>query len=140
MSAPTNYKTIINKSAEEVWHYLTDSIYHPAKYAANVNNCSIIEHHEDYVLRKIYTEFSYKERIEIDYPNSKLKFIFIDHPKFRGCTNYQLKNKSAGICELSIKIDWQTKKEDLLLISDDLLFKLIKNLAINIKEIAEENN
>ncbi len=133
-----NYKTDIKRNCEDLWNYLTDSIYHPERYSANINSNSIIEHNETYVIRKIYKETSYKERIEIDYNNKKLKFVLIDHPRYRGCTNYQITKKNNDECELEVEIDWQTKYANVSEIEDEIFSKIIKNSALNIKEIAEE--
>ena len=133
----SNYSVEVKKSVDEVWNILTDTIYHPDKYIVNVYSNSIIEDNENYVIRKISTEFTYKERIEIDYNNKTLKFVLLNHPIFRGFTYYKINESDGDKVNLQVILDWQIKSEKMNNLTDELFHKFIRNSAKNIKELAE---
>ncbi len=133
----SNYSVEINKTVDEVWNVLTDTIYHPEKCIVNVYSNSIIEDTEKFVVRKIATEFTYKERIEMDYDNRILKFVLLNHPIFRGFTYYKIIKSEQDKVILNVTLDWQIKTDNYKNFSEDLFHKFIKNSAKNIKELAE---
>jgi ribosome-associated toxin RatA of RatAB toxin-antitoxin module len=106
------YSTTVNAPLEKVWQHLILKIEKPENFVPGVSDVLIMEKKEDFVTRKmtITTEENATNLVEkITFIPYKVRFLLIEHPKFDGYVDNDIKPISENETEMTFTINWKDK-------------------------------
>jgi ribosome-associated toxin RatA of RatAB toxin-antitoxin module len=132
------YSVNVNASLEKVWSHLIYKIEKPENFVPGVSNVLILEKNNDFVTRQmtITTEgnpTTLTEKITcIPY---KVRFLLLDHPKFEGYVDNDIKAITDQETELTFTINWKDKVTP----SEINNPEMVKNAVLKTKAYIEEN-
>ena len=132
------YSTIVNASLEKVWQHLILKIEKPENFVPGVSDVIILEKKEDFVTRKmtITTEGNATTLVEkITFVPYKVRFLLLEHPKFEGYVDNDIKPISENETEMTFTINWKDKTTQ----SEFDTQEMVKNAVLKTKTFIENN-
>ena len=132
------YSTIVNASLEKVWQHLILKIEKPENFVPGVSDVIILEKKEDFVTRKmtITTEGNATTLVEkITFIPYKVRFLLLEHPKFDGYVDNDIKAISDNETEITFSINWKDKITQMAFDNQEM----VKNAVLKTKNYIEEN-
>lgn len=132
------YTTIVNASLEKVWQHLILKIEKPENFVPGVSDVIILEKNEDFVTRKmtITVEGNATTLVEkITFIPYKVRFLLLEHPKFEGYVDNDIKSISENETEMTFTINWKDKSTQLEFDNQEML----KNAVLKTKTFIENN-
>lgn len=132
------FTTIVKAPLENVWRHLIFKIENPENFVPGISDVFILEKNDNFVLRKmtITTPDSTTTLSEkITFIPYKVRFLLIEHPKFEGCVDNDIKFVSENETEITFTMNWFDK----ITKSEFDNFELVKNAVIKTKAYIEEN-
>ena len=132
------YSIIVNASLEKVWQHLILKIEKPENFVPGVSDVIILEKKEDFVTRKmtITTEGNATTLVEkITFIPYKVRFLLIEHPKFEGYVDNDIKAISDNETEITFSINWKDKITQMTFDNQEV----VKNAVLKTKKYIEEN-
>jgi ribosome-associated toxin RatA of RatAB toxin-antitoxin module len=132
------YTTIVNASLEKVWQHLILKIEKPENFVPGVSDVIILEKKEDFVTRKmtITVEGNATTLVEkITFIPYKVRFLLLEHPKFEGYVDNDVKAISDNETEMTFTINWKDKSTQLEFDNQEML----KNAVLKTKTFIENN-
>lgn len=132
------FSTVVNASLEKVWEHLIYKIEKPENFVPGVSDVEIIEKKNDFLIRqmKITQESGItilKEKITfIPY---KVRFLLIDHIKFEGYVDNDIKELAINQTEVTFTINWFDKETN----AEVNNYEMVKNAVLKTKNFIEEN-
>ena len=132
------YTTIVNASLEKVWQHLILKIEKPENFVPGVSDVIILEKNEDFVTRKmtITVEGNATTLVEkITFIPYKVRFLLLEHPKFEGYVDNDIKPISENETEMTFSINWKDKTTQLEFDNQEML----KNAVLKTKTFIENN-
>ena len=133
------FTTIVNASLEKVWEHLILKIEKPENFVPGVSDVIILEKNEDFVTRKmtITTAENASTLVEkITFVPYKVRFLIVEHPKFEGYVDNDIKPISENETEMSFTINWKDKTTQSEFDNQEML----KNAVLKTKTFIENNN
>ena len=132
------FSTIVNASLDKVWQHLILKIEKPENFVPGVSDVLILEKKEDFVTRKmtIATEENATTLVEkITFVPYKIMFLLVEHPKFEGYVDNDIKSISENENELTFTINWKDKTNK----TDFDNSEMVKNAVLKTKIYIENN-
>lgn len=132
------FSTTVNAPLEKVWQHLILKIEKPENFVPGVSDVLILEKNEDFVTRKmtITTEENATTLVEkITFIPYKVRFLLIEHPKFEGYVDNDIKVISENETEMTFAINWKDKTTH----SEFDNKEMVKNAVLKTKKYIEEN-
>jgi ribosome-associated toxin RatA of RatAB toxin-antitoxin module len=132
------FSTIVNAPLEKVWKHMLLKIEKPENFVPGVSDVFILEKKEDFVTRKmtITTEESTTTLVEkITFIPYKVRFLLIEHPKFEGYVDNDVKFVSENETEMTFTINWNDKATQ----SEFDNSEMVKNAVLKTKTYIENN-
>lgn len=132
------YTTIVNASLDKVWQHLILKIEKPENFVPGVSDVIILEKNEDFVTRKmtITVEGNATTLVEkITFIPYKVRFLLLEHPKFEGYVDNDIKAISDNETEMTFTINWKDKSTQSEFDNQEML----KNAVLKTKKYIEEN-
>lgn len=132
------YSTTVNAPLEKVWQHLILKIEKPENFVPGVSDVIILEKKEDFVTRKmtITTEENATTLVEkITFVPYKVRFLLIEHPKFEGYVDNDIKPISEDKTEMTFTINWKDKASQ----SEFDNQEMVKSAVLKTKKYIEEN-
>ena len=108
-----SFSSPVKASKETVWELLMDKIQNPDRYLPFVEESTIIECADRWVLRRMKTqEYEVTERISVHEDKLEIIFELMDHPKYTGKVINKVASASGAGSDptLTITHDWQPKE------------------------------
>ena len=133
------FTTIVNASLEKVWQHLILKIEKPENFVPGVSDVIILEKKGDFVTRKmtITTSENATTLVEkITFVPYKVRFLLLEHPKFEGYVDNDIKPISENETEMSFTINWKDKTTQSEFDNQEML----KNAVLKTKNFIENNN
>ncbi len=133
-----HYTTTVNASLEKVWEHLILKIENPENFVPGVSDVLILEKSEDFVTRKmnITVEGNATTLVEkITFVPYKVRFLLLEHPKFDGYVDNDIKAISDNETEMTFTINWKDKTTQ----SEFDNTEMVKNAVLKTKNYIEEN-
>ncbi|SEP76660.1 AtaL-like protein [Flavobacterium urocaniciphilum] len=133
-----HYTTIVKASLDKVWQHLILKIEKPGNFVPGVSDVHILEKKEDFVTRKmtITSEGNATTLIEkITFEPYKVRFLLLEHPKFEGYVDNDIKAISNDETEMTFTINWKDKTSQAEFNNQEL----VKNAVLKTKKYIEEN-
>ena len=133
------FTTIVNASLEKVWQHLILKIEKPENFVPGVSDVIILEKKGDFVTRKmtITTSENATTLVEkITFVPYKVRFLLLEHPKFEGYVDNDIKPISENETEMSFTINWKDKTTQSEFDNQEML----KNAVLKTKTFIENNN
>ena len=133
------YSTTVNVSLEKVWQHLILKIEKPENFVPGVSDVIILDKNEDFVTRKmtITVEGNATTLVEkITFIPYKVRFLLLEHPKFEGYVDNDIKPISENETEMSFTINWKDKTTQSEFDNQEML----KNAVLKTKNFIENNN
>lgn len=133
-----NYSTIVTASLEKVWEHLIFKIEKPENFVPGVSDVIILDKNEDFVTRQmtITTEENTTTLVEkITFIPYKVRFLLIEHPKFEGYVDNDIKAISDTETEMTFTINWKDKTSKIAFDNSEM----VKNAVLKTKKYIEEN-
>jgi ribosome-associated toxin RatA of RatAB toxin-antitoxin module len=133
------FTTIVNASLEKVWQHLILKIEKPENFVPGVSDVIILEKKGDFVTRKmtITTAENATTLVEkITFVPYKVRFLVLEHPKFEGYVDNDIKPISENETEMSFTINWKDKTTQ----SEFDNQEMVKNAVLKTKTFIENNN
>ena len=132
------YSTTVNVSLEKVWQHLILKIEKPENFVPGVSDVIILDKNEDFVTRKmtITVEGNATTLVEkITFIPYKVRFLLLEHPKFEGYVDNDIKPISENETEMSFTINWKDKTTQSEFDNQEML----KNAVLKTKTFIENN-
>ena len=132
------YSTIINASLEKVWEHLIYKIEKPENFVPGVTDVILLDKNEDFVTRQmtITTEENAVTLIEkITFIPYKVRFLLLEHPKFEGYVDNDIKAISDTKTEMTFTINWKDKTSKIEFDNSEM----VKNAVLKTKTYIEKN-
>lgn len=132
------FSTTVNAPLEKVWQHLIYKIEKPENFVPGVSDVIILERNEDFVIRKmtITTEGNAVTLVEkITFIPYKVRFLLIEHPKFEGYVDNDIKAISENETEMTFTINWKDKTTQ----SEFDNLEMLKSAVVKTKKYIEEN-
>lgn len=132
------YSTTVNASLEKVWQHLILKIEMPENFVPGVSDVIILEKNKDFVTRKmtITTEENTTTLVEkITFVPHKVRFLLIEHPKFDGYVDNDIKPISDNETEMTFTINWKDKTAQSAFDNQEM----VKNAVLKTKTFIENN-
>lgn len=132
------FTTIVNASLEKVWEHLILKIEKPENFVPGVSDVIILEKNEDFVTRKmtITTAENATTLVEkITFVPYKVRFLIVEHPKFEGYVDNDIKPISENETEMTFTINWKDKITQ----SEFDTQEMVKNAVLKTKTFIENN-
>lgn len=132
------YTTTVNATLEKVWHNLILKIENPENFVPGVSDVCILEKNDEFVIRKmtITTPDNTTTLTEkITFIPYKVRFLLLEHPKFEGYVDNDIKSISENETEITFTINWKDKTTQ----TEINNFELVKNAVEKTKTYIEEN-
>jgi ribosome-associated toxin RatA of RatAB toxin-antitoxin module len=133
-----HYTTIVKAPLEKVWHHLIFKIENPENFVPGISDVFVLEKNDDFVIRKmtITTPDNTTSLTEkITFIPYRVKFLLLEHPKFEGYVDNDIKFISENETEITFSMNWVEK----ITKSEFDNFELVKNAVIKTKTYIEEN-
>jgi ribosome-associated toxin RatA of RatAB toxin-antitoxin module len=133
-----HYTTTVNASLEKVWQHLILKIEKPENFVPGVSDVIILDKNEDFVNRKmtITVEGNATTLVEkITFAPYKVRFLLLEHPKFEGYVDNDIKAISDNETEMTFTINWKDKTTQ----SEFDNSEMVKNAVLKTKNHIEEN-
>ena len=133
------YSTTVNVSLEKVWQHLILKIEKPENFVPGVSDVIILDKNKDFVTRKmtITVEGNATTLVEkITFIPYKVRFLLLEHPKFEGYVDNDIKPISENETEMSFTINWKDKTTQSEFDNQEML----KNAVLKTKNFIENNN
>jgi ribosome-associated toxin RatA of RatAB toxin-antitoxin module len=132
------FSTVVNASLEKVWEHLIYKIEKPENFVPGVCDVEIIEKKDDFVIRqmKITQESGIsilKEKIT--FIPFKVRFLLVDHPKYEGYVDNDIKELASNQTEVTFTINWFDKETN----TEVNNYEMAKNAVLKTKKFIEEN-
>jgi ribosome-associated toxin RatA of RatAB toxin-antitoxin module len=132
------FSTVVNASLEKVWEHLIYKIEKPENFVPGVSDVEIIEKKDDFVIRqmKITQESGIsilKEKIT--FIPFKVRFLLVDHPKYEGYVDNDIKELASNQTEVTFTINWFDKETN----TEVNNYEMAKNAVLKTKKFIEEN-
>lgn len=132
------FSTTVNASFKKVWDHLIYKIENPENFVPGVSDVEIIEKKEDFVIRqmKITQESGniiLKEKIT--FVPYKVRFLLVDHPKYEGYVDNDIKELANNQTEVTFTINWIDKETN----TEINNYEMAKNAVLKTKNFIEEN-
>ena len=132
------FTTTVKASLEKVWHHLILKIEKPENFVPGVSDVLILEKNEDFVTRKmtITTDENATTLVEkITFVPYKVRFLLLEHPKFDGYVDNDIRFISENETEMTFTIHWKDKSTQ----SEFDNSEMVKNAVLKTKTYIEEN-
>jgi ribosome-associated toxin RatA of RatAB toxin-antitoxin module len=132
------YTTIVKAPLEKVWQHLILKIEKPENFVPGVSDVIILEKKEDFVTRKmtITVEGNATTLVEkITFIPYKVRFLLLEHPKFEGYVDNDIKPISNNETEMTFTINWKDKSTQSEFDNQEML----KNTVLKTKTFIENN-
>ena len=132
------FTTNVNASLEKVWQHLILKIEKPENFVPGVSDVIILEKKEDFVTRKmtITVEGNATTLVEkITFIPYKVRFLLLEHPKFEGYVDNDIKPISEKETEMTFTINWKDKTTQLEFDNQEM----VKNAVLKTKTFIENN-
>ncbi len=132
------FTTTVNASLEKVWQHLILKIEKPENFVPGVSDVIILEKKEDFVTRKmtITVEGNATTLVEkITFIPYKVRFLLLEHPKFEGYVDNDIKPISENETEMTFTINWKDKTTQSEFDNQEML----KNAVLKTKTFIENN-
>ena len=133
------FSTIVKAPLEKVWQHLILKIEKPENFVPGVSDVIILDKNKDFVTRKmtITVEGNATTLVEkITFIPYKLRFLLLEHPKFEGYVDNDIKPISENETEMSFTINWKDKTTQSEFDNQEML----KNAVLKTKTFIENNN
>jgi len=133
-----HFTTIVNAPLEKVWEHLLLKIEKPENFVPGVSDVIILEKNEHFVNRKmtINVEGNATTLVEkITFIPYKVRFLLLEHPKFEGYVDNDIKFISENETEITFTINWKDKITQ----SEFDNSEMVKNAVLKTKNYIEEN-
>lgn len=133
-----HYTTIVKASLDKVWQHLILKIEKPENFVPGVSDVHILEKKVDFVTRKmtITSDGNATTLIEkITFEPYKVRFLLIEHPKFEGYVDNDIKAISNDETEMTFTINWKDKTSQAEFNNQEL----VNNAVLKTKNYIEEN-
>ncbi|MEO0039025.1 MAG: hypothetical protein RIQ59_2236 [Bacteroidota bacterium] len=132
------FLTTVNASLEKVWEHLIYKIENPENFVPGVSDVEIIEKKDDFVIRQMnITQESaitiLKEKIT--FVPYKVRFLLVDHPKYEGYVDNDIKELAFNQTEVTFTINWVDKETNAGVNN----YEMVKNAVLKTKNFIEEN-
>lgn len=132
------YTTTVNATLEKVWHHLILKIENPENFVPGISDVFILEKNDEFVIRKMTittpdNTTTLTEKITLT-PN-KVRFLILEHPKFEGYVDNDIKYISENETEITFSMNWMEK----ITKSEFNNFELVKSAVIKTKTFIEQN-
>lgn len=132
------YTTTVHATLEKVWQHLIFKIEKPENFVPGVSDVLVLEKNENFVIRKmtITTLESVTTLVEkITFVPYKVRFLLLEHPKFEGYVDNDIKPISENETEITFTINWKDKTTQ----TEINNFELVKNAVEKTKSYIEKN-
>ena len=132
------YTTTVKASLEKVWQHLILKIENPENFVPGISDVFVLEKNDDFVIRKmtVTTPDNTTTLTEkITFIPYKLRFLLVEHPKFEGYVDNDIKPISDDETEITFTINWKDKTTQ----SEINNFELVKNAVEKTKLYIEKN-
>lgn len=133
-----DYTAIVKASLKKVWHHLILKIEKPENFVPGVSDVHILEKKEDFIIRKMTitsegNSTTLTEKITLE--PLKVRFLILEHPKFEGYVDNDVKAISENETEITFTINWIDKNTKVEFDNAEL----VKNAVLKTKNYIEEN-
>ncbi len=132
------YTTTVHANLEKVWHHLIYKIENPENFVPGISDVFILEKNDDFVIRKmtVTTPDNTTTLTEkITFIPYKVRFLLVEHPKFEGYVDNDIKPISDDETVITFTINWKDKTTQ----SEINNFELVKNAVEKTKLYIEKN-
>lgn len=132
------FSTIVKAPLEKVWEHLIFKIEKPENFVPGVSNVIILDKNKDFVSRQmtITTEENTITLVEkITFVPYKVRFMLLEHPKFEGYVDNDIKAISDNETEITFTINWIDK----ITKSEINNLEMVKNAVLKTKKYIEKN-
>jgi len=132
------YTTSVTATLAQVWQQLLYKIDHPENFVPGVSDVIILERNDNFVIRKMtITTANQPTTIteKITFSPYKVRFLLIDHPKFEGFVDNDIKTISDNETEMTFTINWKDKTTQLAINNQEM----VENAVLKTKKYIEEN-
>jgi ribosome-associated toxin RatA of RatAB toxin-antitoxin module len=132
------YTTTVHATLEKVWHHLIYKIENPENFVPGISDVFVLEKNDDFVIRKmtVTTPDNTTTLTEkITFIPYKVRFLLVEHPKFEGYVDNDIKPISDVETEITFTINWKDKTTQ----SEINNFELVKNAVEKTKLYIEKN-
>jgi ribosome-associated toxin RatA of RatAB toxin-antitoxin module len=132
------YTTTVHATLEKVWHHLIYKIENPENFVPGISDVFVLEKNDDFVIRKmtVTTPDNITTLTEkITFIPYKVRFLLVEHPKFEGYVDNDIKPISEDETEITFTINWKDKTTQ----SEINNFELAKNAVEKTKLYIEKN-
>ena len=132
------FSTTVNASLEKVWEHLLAKIEKPENFVPGVSNVIILDKNDKLVTRQmtITTEGNATTLVEkITFVPYKVRFLLLEHPKFEGYVDNDIKPISATETEITFSINWKDKITQIPFENQEM----VKSAVLKTKKYIEEN-
>jgi ribosome-associated toxin RatA of RatAB toxin-antitoxin module len=132
------FSTIVKAPLGKVWQHLILKIEKPENFVPGVSDVIILEKKEDFVTRKmtITVEGNATTLVEkITFIPYKVRFLLLEHPKFDGYVDNDVKFISENETQMTFTINWKDKNTQ----SEFDNQEMVKNAVLKTKIYIENN-
>lgn len=132
------YSVIVNASLDKVWSHLIYKIEKPENFVPGVSNVIILKKNNDFVTRQMTItteENSAVIKEKITFVPYKVRFLILEHPRFEGYVDNDIKAISDNETEMTFTINWIDKTTK----SEINNFEMVKNAVLKTKTYIEKN-
>lgn len=132
------YTTIVNTSLEKVWQHLILKIEKPENFVPGVSDVIILDKNDEVVTRQmtITTPENTTTLVEkITFVPYKVRFLLMEHPKFEGYVDNDIKFISEHETEMTFSINWKDKTTQ----SEFDNQEMVKSAVVKTKNYIENN-
>ncbi len=132
------YTTTVKATLEKVWRHLILKIENPENFVPGISDVFILEKNDDFVIRKmtVTTPDNTTTLTEkITFIPYKVRFLLVEHPKFEGYVDNDIKPILENETEITFTINWKDKTTQ----TEINNFELVKNAVEKTKSYIEEN-
>ena len=132
------YTTTVKATLEKVWQHLILKIENPENFVPGISDVFILEKNDDFVIRKmtVTTPDNTTTLTEkITFIPYKVRFLLVEHPKFEGYVDNDIKPILENETEITFTINWKDKTSQ----TEINNFELVKNAVEKTKSYIEEN-
>ena len=132
------YTTTVHATLEKVWQNLIYKIENPENFVPGISDVFVLEKNDDFVIRKmtVTTPDNTTTLTEkITFIPYKVSYFLVEHPKFEGYVDNDIKPISDDETEITFTINWKDKTTQ----SEINNFELVKNAVEKTKLYIEKN-
>ncbi|MEO8234321.1 MAG: AtaL-like protein [Flavobacterium sp.] len=132
------FSTIVKAPLEKVWEHLIFKIEKPENFVPGVSNVIILDKNKDFVSRQMTItteENAVVIKEQITFIPYKVRFLILEHPKFEGYVDNDIKAISDNETEMTFTINWIDK----ITKSEINNLEMVKNAVLKTKNYIEKN-